>query len=105
MNREAPENRERDDTYLAELMRALKAARVAEPIHKLNWPDLTAAAEGELLMIRQIRSKAGCPRKQREILVTLGLRRINHEVLRPNNATTRGCIAKVRHLVDVRRLK
>lgn len=54
-----------------------------------------------MLRIRQVRSKIGQKRKQREALRTLGLRRIGHVVERPDNAAVRGTVRFVGHLVRV----
>ncbi len=54
------------------------------------------------LKITQVRSTIGARWKQRESLRTLGLRRIRHSVIREDNPQTRGLIAVVRHLVEVR---
>lgn len=39
--------------------------------------------------------------RQREVLQTLGLRKIHQTVIRPDNPSVRGLIAKVSHLVNV----
>lgn len=51
--------------------------------------------------IRQVRSPIGRPPKQRLTLRGLGLRRIRHEVERPDTPAVRGMINKVSHLVEV----
>lgn len=53
------------------------------------------------LRIRQVRSPIGYPRPQRETLRGLGLRRIRHEVERPDTPAVRGMVVKVRHLVEL----
>ncbi len=53
------------------------------------------------LRIRQVRSQIGRPRKQREVLRSLGLRRIRHEVRRPDTPAVRGMVAKIPHLVEI----
>jgi large subunit ribosomal protein L30 len=53
------------------------------------------------LKITQVRSTIGTRWKQRESLRTLGLRKIRHSVIREDNASTRGLIAVVSHLVEV----
>jgi ribosomal protein S5/ribosomal protein L30 len=53
------------------------------------------------LRIRQVRSPIGRPPKQRQTLRGLGLRRIRHEVERPDTPAVRGMIDKVSHLVEV----
>ncbi len=55
----------------------------------------------KMLRIRQIRSVVGRPRKQREVLRGLGLRRIRHEVERFDTPAVRGMLAKIPHLVEV----
>ena len=53
------------------------------------------------LIIKQVRSKIGRPRPQREALLGLGLRRIGHEVEREDNPRVRGQINVISHLVTV----
>jgi large subunit ribosomal protein L30 len=43
----------------------------------------------------------GCRRDHREVLRGLGLRRIRHEVVRPDTPAVRGMVAKVRYLVEI----
>lgn len=53
------------------------------------------------LRIRQVRSGICAPSDQKQALRGLGLRRIRHEVVRPDTPAVRGQILKVRHLVEV----
>ncbi|NPB09727.1 MAG: 50S ribosomal protein L30 [Thermodesulfobacteria bacterium] len=53
------------------------------------------------LKITLIRSKYGWSKKQRATIAGLGLRRIRHSVVRPDNPAIRGMIEKVKHLVKV----
>ncbi len=53
------------------------------------------------LVIQQVRSTIGRPRKQREALLGLGLRRIGHRVERDDTPRVRGAINVVSHLVRV----
>jgi large subunit ribosomal protein L30 len=53
------------------------------------------------LKVRQIRSLAGRPRNQREVVRSLGLRRIRHEVERVDTPAVRGMVKKVPHLVEI----
>ena len=53
------------------------------------------------IRIRQIRSGICTPVDQKQALKGLGLRRIRHEVVRPDTPAIRGQILKVRHLVEV----
>ncbi len=54
-----------------------------------------------MLHITWVRSCIGYPRRQRDTLRSLGLRRIGQSVLRPDDATVRGMLRKVDHLVRV----
>jgi large subunit ribosomal protein L30 len=58
-------------------------------------------AKKKTLVIRQTRSAIGRPRKQHEVLKGLGLRRIRHQVERPDTPAVRGMVAKVPHLVEI----
>jgi large subunit ribosomal protein L30 len=53
------------------------------------------------LRIRQVKSPIGYNKKQREVLNSLGLRRIRHEVERQDNPAVRGMVAKIPHLVEI----
>jgi large subunit ribosomal protein L30 len=55
----------------------------------------------KMLKVTQMRSGIGFDRKQRTALRSLGLRRIRHTVDVPDNASSRGLILRVRHLVRV----
>lgn len=58
-------------------------------------------AKKKVIRIRQMRSPVGRPRKQRAVLQSLGLRRIRHEVERPDTPAVRGMVNKISHLVEV----
>jgi large subunit ribosomal protein L30 len=53
------------------------------------------------LRIRQVKSGICAPVDQKQTLFGLGLRRIRHEVVRPDTPTVRGQVHKVRHLVEI----
>lgn len=53
------------------------------------------------IRIRQVRSAIGTRREHREVLKSLGLRRIRHEVERPDTPAVRGMLAKVGYLLEV----
>jgi len=53
------------------------------------------------LLIRQVNSTIRRPGDQRRTLWALGLRKLNQEVVKPDNAQIRGMIQKVIHLVEV----
>jgi len=51
--------------------------------------------------IRWVRSGIAFNRKQKEIVRSLGLRRLHQVVERPDNPAVRGLVAKVAHLVEI----
>jgi len=53
------------------------------------------------LRVKLVRSLIGHPRKHREVVKGLGLRRVHSEVLRQDCPEIRGMIKKVEHLVRV----
>jgi len=59
------------------------------------------AKTDNMLRIRQVRSKIGQTAKQRDVLRTLGLRRIGHVVERPDNPAVRGAVRLIGHLVRI----
>lgn len=56
------------------------------------------------LKIKLVRSLIGRPRKQREIVKGLGLRRVNSEVVRKQCPEIMGMIKKIPHLLKVEEL-
>jgi len=55
--------------------------------------------------VTQVRSVIGRPKRQRETLVALGLRRMNASVEHEATAQIQGMITKVNHLVKVEEVK
>lgn len=53
------------------------------------------------ITVQQVRGLAGSTRHQRAVVRGLGLRRIGHTVVRPDNPMTRGMVARVPHLVRI----
>jgi large subunit ribosomal protein L30 len=53
------------------------------------------------LRITLIKSSSGYDTSQRMTLKTLGLRKLNHSVIREDSHSLRGQIMKVKHLVTV----
>jgi len=51
--------------------------------------------------VKWVRSGIGLPRRQKEIVASLGLQRLNQVVERPDNPSVRGIVAKVPHLLKV----
>lgn len=56
------------------------------------------------LKITQVRSVNGRPQVQRDIVRSLGLKRIRHTVVKPDRPEVRGMLRKVPHLVDFEEL-
>jgi large subunit ribosomal protein L30 len=86
-----------------EFVRFYRAVRFVAAQKDFSRNQATSPAEptAAYVIIRQVRSSIGVPRKQRETLRGLGLRRINHERVLLNTPSVRGSIDKVRHLVIV----
>ena len=53
------------------------------------------------LKIKLVKSLVGCKDDQIATAQSLGLRKIGHVTEQPDNAATRGKIAKISHLVEV----
>ena len=62
-------------------------------------------SEAKRLRVKQIRSGIGHAETMNRTLKALGLRHYQHVVEIDNNATARGMLFKVRHLVDVSPVK
>ena len=57
------------------------------------------------LKITWKKSCIGRPEKQRRIIQSLGLRRLNHSVIHSDSPTIRGMVSKVVHLVEVEQIE
>jgi large subunit ribosomal protein L30 len=57
-----------------------------------------------VLRITLVRSTIGRPADQGRTVASLGLRKLNATVERPNNRSIRGMVTKIRHLVRVEEL-
>lgn len=57
--------------------------------------------ETKKIRIRQVRSAIGTRREHREVLKSLGLRKIRHEVEREDTPAVRGMLAKVGYLLEI----
>jgi large subunit ribosomal protein L30 len=60
--------------------------------------------EAGVLRITLVRSTIGRPADQGRTVASLGLRRLNATVERPDNPSIRGMVTKIRHLVKVEEL-
>jgi large subunit ribosomal protein L30 len=59
------------------------------------------AARGGTITIQQVRSGICCNYRHKRTLRALGLRRMNQQVVRPDNPAIRGMVAAITHLVRV----
>lgn len=63
--------------------------------------QIPSEAQAKRLRVKQIRSGIGHPARMRRTLEALGLKRHQSVSTLPNNASVRGMLFKVRHLVEV----
>jgi large subunit ribosomal protein L30 len=56
------------------------------------------------LKITYTKSMIGYSRDQKETMRSLGLRKLNHSVIKPDNPSVRGMINKVQHLITVEQI-
>jgi large subunit ribosomal protein L30 len=56
---------------------------------------------GKRIKVTQVRSTIGFNKKQKDVVRSLGLRRIRHTIEVPDTPEVRGIIQKIRHLVVV----
>jgi large subunit ribosomal protein L30 len=61
--------------------------------------------EAGVLRITLVRSTIGRPADQGRTVASLGLRKLNATVDRPDNPSIRGMVNKIRHLVKVEELR
>ena len=53
------------------------------------------------IKIKQIKSRINCPAVQKRTLDALGLKKMNHTVVKEDTLSVMGMVNKVRHLVEV----
>ena len=53
------------------------------------------------IKIKQIKSRINCPKVQKRTLDALGLRKMNHTVVKEDNPSIRGMVQAVHHLFEV----
>src|SRR5262245_49580595 len=58
-------------------------------------------AGGKTITILQYASGIGCPKRQKRVLQSLGLRHPHHSVVRPDNPAVRGMVNAIRHLARI----
>ena len=59
------------------------------------------AGEGGKVRIQYYRSAIGFPKTQKEVVRSLGLKKLNQVVERPDTRATRGAVAAVPHLLRI----
>jgi large subunit ribosomal protein L30 len=64
-------------------------------------PEKKDAARGGKITIQQVRSGICCNYRHKRTLRALGLRRINQQVVHPDNPAIRGMVAAIPHLVRI----
>jgi large subunit ribosomal protein L30 len=72
--------------------------------HRSRGPKTTPKPLGDTggdIRIKQVRSGVREPERTRRTLRGIGLRHHQDEIVRPNSATIRGQLKRVRHLVEV----
>lgn len=57
--------------------------------------------QGGNITIQYYRSSIGYSKKQKEVIKSLGITKLNQTVSRPDNAASRGIVAKVPHLLRI----
>ncbi len=56
------------------------------------------------IQIKQIKSRINCPKVQKRTLDALGLKKMNHTVVKEDNPSILGMVKAVSHLVEVTKL-
>lgn len=57
--------------------------------------------EGGTIKIQYYRSSIGYSKKQKAIVKSLGITKLNQTVERPDNASMRGIVAKIPHILRI----
>jgi large subunit ribosomal protein L30 len=63
--------------------------------------EAAAAADGGKIKIQWYRSTIGANQRHKTIVRSLGLTKLNQVVVRPDNPSIRGMVAKVPHLLRI----
>lgn len=72
-----------------------------KPTTKLRKTSKAQVKKVETIRIRYVRSAIGRPGRQKQVVLGLGLRKLNQVVERPDTKAVRGMVAKIPHLVQV----
>ena len=73
-------------------------------LESVGVTDVLAKSKGSSMAqikIKQIKSRINCPAVQKRTLDALGLRKMNHTVVKEDTPAVMGMVNKVRHLVEV----
>lgn len=61
----------------------------------------TSSAGASTIRIQYYRSSIATPKTHKQMVLSLGLTKLNQIVERPDNASTRGAVAKIPHLLRI----
>jgi len=61
----------------------------------------TETTSGGTIKIQYYKSTIGYSKKQKEIVKSLGITKLNQTVTRPDNASMRGIVAKIPHILRI----
>ena len=61
----------------------------------------TAQQDGGTITIQYYRSSIGYAKKQKDVVKSLGITKLNQTVTRPDTPSMRGIVAKVPHLLKI----
>jgi large subunit ribosomal protein L30 len=73
----------------------------AAPEAPATRPARQRPAGGKTITIVQYASGIGCPKRQKRVLRSLGLRHPHHSVVRTDNPAVRGMVNAIRHLARI----
>lgn len=82
-----------------------KKSPAAEEKKKSGKTSAGSGSTEKKLKIKLVRSVIGHPRKHREVVKGLGLRRMNSEVVKNDRPEIRGMINKISYLLQVEELE
>lgn len=82
-------------------MAAVFGRSLNEDRKRIKMAKKTEKADGGTIKIQYYKSTIGYSKKQKEIVKSLGITKLNQIVERPDNAAMRGVVAKVPHLLRI----
>jgi large subunit ribosomal protein L30 len=78
-----------------------KRAKSAAARSNSEAGDETSSAGEGTIRIQYYRSSIATPKTHKQMVLSLGLTKLNQIVERPDNASTRGAVAKIPHLLRI----